>query len=70
MGAAAALWVREVVEEPYQADPSGADGAEDDSIEELRDEIATLSAHIDAATQHLLALIARFDRLRGWERAG
>ena len=48
MGAAAAPWVRVEEEEPYQADPSGANGAKDDSIEELRDEIATLSAHIDA----------------------
>jgi hypothetical protein len=37
---------------------------------DLGDEIATLSAHIHAATHRLLELIAEFDRLRGWELAG
>lgn len=41
-----------------------------DAIEELGDEIAVLSAHIHAATHRLLVLIAKFDRLRGWEMAG
>jgi hypothetical protein len=36
-----------------------------DAIEELGDEIATLAAHIHAATQRLLALIAEFDRRGG-----
>ena len=46
------------------------DSSEDDRLEDLADEIATLSAHIDAATHRLLTLIAEFDRARGWERAG
>jgi hypothetical protein len=41
-----------------------------DAIEDLADEIVTLSAHIHAATHQLLVLIADFDRLRGWELAG
>ena len=41
-----------------------------DSIEELGEEIATLAAHIHAATHRFLLLIAEFDRLRGWEPSG
>ena len=41
-----------------------------DAVEELGDQIATLAAHIHAATERLLALLAEFDRLRGWERSG
>ena len=41
-----------------------------DAIDDLADEIATLSAHIHAATHQLLVLIAEFDGLRGWELAG
>jgi hypothetical protein len=41
-----------------------------DTIEELGDEIATLAAHIHAATQRLLTLIAEFDRRGGWELDG
>jgi hypothetical protein len=40
------------------------------AIEDLADQIATLSAHIHAATHRLLVLIAEYDRLRGWELAG
>jgi hypothetical protein len=40
------------------------------AIEEIGDEIATLAAHIHAATHRLLVLIGEFDRLRGWELAG
>jgi hypothetical protein len=55
--------LRETAETPY--------GSVDiDVIEELADEIATLSAHIHAATHRLLVLIARFDALRGWEGGG
>jgi hypothetical protein len=46
------------------------DTSQDDHIEDLGDEIARLAAHIHAATQRMLALIAEFDRLRGWERSG
>lgn len=41
-----------------------------DRIEELGDEIATLAAHVHAATHRLLGLIAEFDGLRGWEQGG
>ncbi|MSR37142.1 MAG: HNH endonuclease [Gemmatimonadetes bacterium] len=41
-----------------------------DHIEELGEQIAVLAAHIHAATQRMLALIAEFDQLRGWERSG
>src|SRR5262245_61309904 len=41
-----------------------------DALEDLADEIATLGAHIHAATHRLLTLIAQFDRLRGWELGG
>ncbi|MGH7503641.1 MAG: DUF222 domain-containing protein [Longimicrobiales bacterium] len=41
-----------------------------DEIERLGDEIATLSAHIHAATHRLLVLIGEFDRLHGWELGG
>ena len=36
------------------------------TLDELEDEIATLSAHIDAATYRLLIAIAEFDRREGW----
>src|ERR671918_2186650 len=51
-----------------QTDVTGA--VDPDAIEELGDEIATLSAHIHAATHRLLVLVAEFDRLRGWESSG
>lgn len=57
------------VTHPCTAAGSEADESAD-LIEELGDEIATLSAHIHAATHRLLTLIARFDKLRGWEVAG
>ena len=41
-----------------------------DVVSDLGDEIATLAAHIHAATYQLLTLIAEFDRLRGWEPEG
>src|ERR671918_1942855 len=51
-----------------QTDATGA--VDPDVIEELGDEIATLSAHIHAATQRLLVLVAECDRRRGWELSG
>jgi len=36
------------------------------SVEQLGDEIAGLSAHLDAATAHLLDLIREFDARDGW----
>ncbi len=48
-----------------------ADPFEDaDALDELDYEIATLAAHIHAATQRLLELVAEFDRRRGWELGG
>jgi len=44
--------------------------SEADALEELEEEIATLSAHIHAATHRLLTLIAEFDERRGWELGG
>jgi len=52
----------------YAAVPDPFDDA--DALEELEDEIATLAAHIHAATHRLLILIADFDRRRGWELGG
>ena len=51
---------------------SNADEADDelDAAVELGDEIATLAAHLHAATYRLLTLIAEFDRLRGWQPGG
>ncbi len=46
------------------------DSVDDDSLDQLGHEIAVLSAHIESATQRLLAMIARFDEGRGWESAG
>ena len=51
------------------SDDAAAD-AELDVLLELGDEIATLAAHLHAATYRLLTLIAEFDRLRGWEPGG
>jgi hypothetical protein len=36
----------------------------------LEDDIAELSAHLDAATHRLLRMIAEFDRIRGWALGG
>ncbi|MDX1494204.1 MAG: DUF222 domain-containing protein [Longimicrobiales bacterium] len=44
--------------------------AELDALEDLGDEIATLAAHIHAATHRLLELIAEYDHRRGWEPGG
>ncbi|HUF49554.1 MAG TPA: hypothetical protein VMN60_01895 [Longimicrobiales bacterium] len=49
---------------------AAAAAAESDAVAQLGDEIATLSAHIHAATHRLLVLIADFDLLRGWELDG
>jgi hypothetical protein len=57
-----------------RAEGQGSSAADEapgpDFLDELGDEIATLAAHIHAATHRLLTLIARFDRLGGWEAAG
>ncbi len=41
-----------------------------ESIQELSEEIASLSAHLDAAAHHLLELIRRFDEAGGWHDTG
>jgi len=61
--------VREQATQPYGADPARPVD-EADALSDLGDEIATLAAHIHAATQRFLALIAEFDRRRGWELDG
>jgi hypothetical protein len=58
--------LRETATTPYRA----LQLHNDDALAQLGDEIATLSAHIHAATHRLLVLIADFDRLRGWELDG
>jgi hypothetical protein len=40
------------------------------TVEELGQEIAHLSAHLDAATQHLLECIRQFDEAGGWYEQG
>jgi len=45
-------------------------GTDGERIEDLGDEIATLSAHLHAATHRLLVLLAGFDRLGGWKAGG
>ena len=40
------------------------------ALEELAEEIATLAAHIHAATHRLLTLIAEFDDRQGWKLGG
>ena len=41
-----------------------------DELEDLGDQIATLSAHVNAATYRLLCMIAEFDRRGGWKPGG
>ena len=41
-----------------------------DAVEKLGDEIGELAAHLDSATQRLLARIRAFDEADGWERQG
>lgn len=41
-----------------------------DNVEELGEEIAGLSAHLDAATHRLLECIRRFDEACGWHEQG
>ncbi len=64
--------VREIAAEPYGSHTSTTDraGSFDDVVEDLGDEIATLAAHIHAATYRFLEMIARFDRLGGWQAGG
>jgi hypothetical protein len=52
-----------IVEAPAMAEPALGCTAE---LERLGDEIAELSAHLDAATARLLELIREFDARAGW----
>jgi hypothetical protein len=67
-----AAWVvREASDRPYGAGAGGAiDPLDVDAIEALGEEYVTLDAHIEAALQRSLAVLAEFDRLKGWELAG
>ena len=53
------------VAEPFKAHPFAV--ASEKTIAQLGDEIAVLSAHIQAATYRLLVLIREFEDLNGWE---
>ncbi|MHB1191472.1 MAG: DUF222 domain-containing protein [Longimicrobiales bacterium] len=76
LSATAAVVVRELPSRYESASApaiyaAGTDATLDlDVLETLGDEIATLAAHIHAATHQLLVLLARFDHLRGWEVEG
>jgi len=55
----------------YDVDSPIPDPFDDaDALEDLEEEIATLAAHIHAATHRLLTLISEFERRRGWELGG
>jgi hypothetical protein len=41
-----------------------------ENVEELGQEIASLSVHLDAATHRLLECIRRFDDAYGWHEQG
>ena len=60
-----AMMVREVTDRPY-----GTDRRQIDAIEALGEQYVALDAEADALTQRSLAVLAEFDRLRGWELAG
>ncbi|MHB1194330.1 MAG: DUF222 domain-containing protein, partial [Longimicrobiales bacterium] len=55
---------------PTRDEATRQEACDADVIEALCDEIATLAAHIHAATHRLLVLLAEFDRRGGWEREG
>src|SRR5688572_110424 len=59
--------LRERADAPYRSTAGAVDPA---VLEALGDEIVIMASHIHAITQRFLALIAEFDRLRGWERSG
>jgi Domain of unknown function (DUF222) len=71
----AAYQVEGVTDSPDAPDSPDAHAAPDpfddiEALEDLGDEIATLAAHIHAAAQRMLVLLAEFDRRRGWEIGG
>ncbi|MGI9038056.1 MAG: hypothetical protein ACR2GQ_04250, partial [Gemmatimonadota bacterium] len=63
--------IREQAASPYDATSVAPEEPPDpDALQDLGDEIATLAAHVSAAQQRLLGLIARFDRHGGWKPGG
>ena len=52
---------------PTAADAAPPEAAEPPDLDQLGDQIAALSARIDAATYELLCHLHRFDRHHGWE---
>jgi len=56
--------------ESLDSESLDADAMAADNLLELGDEIATLAAHIHAATYRLLTRIAEFDRRGGWKAGG
>ena len=56
--------------DPLEPPPGAGPRSDPETLEALEEEIATLAAHIHAATHRLLTLIAEFDRRRGWEVGG
>lgn len=67
-----ALWetARAAYRADASADPDGWDAAELEELDGIEEEVATMAAHLHAGMRHFLGLIARFDRKRGWTRAG
>jgi hypothetical protein len=55
---------------PAAASPPNTPAPDIDAIEALGEEYVLLDAKADALTQRSLAVLAEFDRLRGWELAG
>lgn len=67
-GAVFALTVRESAVEEYG--PEGRGALDPDAVQDLADRIATLAALLHAGKYRLLALLAEFDAVRGWELGG
>src|SRR2546428_1268698 len=56
--------------DPRSGAAAAASGVVSPDLDALEDEIATLSAHMDAATYRLLVCIREFDRADGWYKQG
>ncbi|MEX2609677.1 MAG: hypothetical protein WEA24_07000, partial [Gemmatimonadota bacterium] len=57
-------------QESAECEPVDHEAIENDELEELGNEIATIAAHIHAAEYQLLVKLAEFDRRQGWEVCG
>ncbi|HSR42100.1 MAG TPA: hypothetical protein VLL48_08015, partial [Longimicrobiales bacterium] len=53
--------------EPLAPEPVDAEADDTDALEALGEEIVVLAAHLHAGRARFLALVAAFDRRRGWE---